>query len=410
MNTMMNGVAWALLLVAAPALAAQGRNQGDTTRRAEMRQRMEARVKKDLGLTDDQAAKLRATKDRFRTQRRDVMQRQRAIHEALRGQLQPGVAANSDSVRKLLDAGLQGRSALLQLDRDQDKELAGYLTPVQRARMEMMVLHSRYRGMRGGPGRRGGHEGMGDMRGMRGVYGHGDISADDHEDMSPDDEDDGEVEECRSTIRTSATAGPFRSLAHAPLHRVAAHVFAVSVAFLLVPSTGLAQSVDLGAHGAFHFPIGSLIEGPPIEKRLLAGLMVGVDAFVWMTGRLGFAGKVAYGPTRVAVSQARNVVDREASVILASARVLFALTPLTTAAGVMPPWAFYVGAGAGLASRSGAIWSYASGRTSPALVLNAGSRDPRRATGRDAHRAGGLHVARAVRRRDAERNRSADTP
>lgn len=193
MKTMMNGVAWALLLVAAPALAAQHRSPGDTARRAEMRQRLEARVKKDLGLTDDQAAKLRATKDRFQTQRRDVMQRQRAIHEALRGQLQPGVAANADSVRKLLDAGLQGRSALLQLDRDQDKELATYLTPVQRARIEMRVLHSRHRGMRGGPGRRGGHEGMGEMRGMQGMYGHGDISAD-HGDMSPDDEDEGEVE------------------------------------------------------------------------------------------------------------------------------------------------------------------------------------------------------------------------
>lgn len=150
----------------------------------------------------------------------------------------------------------------------------------------------------------------------------------------------------------------------------------MSAATLLAPSTGLAQSVDIGGHGAFHFPVGSLVEGPPIEKRLLAGLMVGVDAVVWMTGRLGFAGKVAYGPTRVAVIQARNVVDRDASVILASARVLFALTPLMTGAGVIPPWSFYIGAGAGLASRSGGVWSYASGRTSPALVLNAGLQTP----------------------------------
>lgn len=189
MKTMMNGMAWALLLVTAPALAAQGKVPGDTDR-AEMRRRMETHVKKELSLTDDQAAKLRATHDRFLPQRRDVMQRQRAIHEALRGQLQPGVAANSDSVRKLLDAGFQGRSALLQLDRDEDKELAGYLTPVQRARLEMMVAHSRHRGMRGGHGRRGGHEGMGEMGGMRGMHGHGEEMYPGGEGEMPDDDPD----------------------------------------------------------------------------------------------------------------------------------------------------------------------------------------------------------------------------
>ena len=176
----MNGMAVALLLVAAPALAAQGRSPGDTGRTA-MRQRMEAHVAKELGLTDDQAAKLRATHDRFFPQRREIKQRQRAIHQALRGQLQPGVAANSDSVRKLLDARLQGRSALLQLNRDADKELAGFLTPVQRARLEMMGAHMRH-GRMHGPGGRGGRGGRGGYgRGMRG-HGepHGDMQETPH--------------------------------------------------------------------------------------------------------------------------------------------------------------------------------------------------------------------------------------
>jgi hypothetical protein len=93
---------------------------------------------------------------------------------------------------------------------------------------------------------------------------------------------------------------------------------------------------------------------------------------VWTSGRLGFAGKVAYAPSPVAVIQPGSVTDREAAVILASARVLFAVTPLTIGAGATnPPWSVYLGAGAGLASRSGAVWSYASGLTSPALVLSA---------------------------------------
>jgi hypothetical protein len=151
----------------------------------------------------------------------------------------------------------------------------------------------------------------------------------------------------------------------------------IIAATLLAPSTSLAQTVDIGGHVAFYNPLGSLIDGPPIEKRLQAALMVGVDAVAWTSSRVGFAGKVAYAPSRVAVIQARNVTDRDASVILASARVLFAVTPVATGAGgVIPPWSVYVGAGAGLASRSGGVWSYASGLTSPALVLNVGVQTP----------------------------------
>jgi Spy/CpxP family protein refolding chaperone len=158
----MNGMALALLLAAAPALVAQGKNPADTGRAARM-QRWQGQMRMQLGLTDDQAAKLRATREKFMPQRRDIMQRERAVHEGLRGQLQPGVAANSDSVRKLLDAHMQVRVALAQLDRDQDRELAAFLTPVQRARIEMMYEHMMMRRMAGGHGRgmRGGmHPGM----------------------------------------------------------------------------------------------------------------------------------------------------------------------------------------------------------------------------------------------------------
>ena len=162
----MKGTALGMLLIVAPALAAQGKSPADTGRAA-MMQRMEAHVKKELGLTDDQAAKLRATHERFEPQRRKLMERQRAIHEALRGQLQPGVAANADSVSKLLDARQQTRAALVQLGRDGDRELAGYLTPVQRARAEMMHEHMmmRQRMRMHGPGGMWGKRGMGEQGG-----------------------------------------------------------------------------------------------------------------------------------------------------------------------------------------------------------------------------------------------------
>jgi hypothetical protein len=148
---------------------------------------------------------------------------------------------------------------------------------------------------------------------------------------------------------------------------------AIIAVTLLAPRTGRAQTVDIGGHAGWYNPLGSLIDGPQIEKRLQAALIVGVDAVVWTSGRLGFAGKVGYAPSRVAVIQPGSVTDRNASVILASARVLFAVTPLAIGAGATTrPWSVYVGAGPGLASRSGGVWSYASGRTSPALVLSVG--------------------------------------
>lgn len=148
-------------------------------------------------------------------------------------------------------------------------------------------------------------------------------------------------------------------------------------ATLMVPSTGLAQTVDIGGHAGFYYPLGSLIGGPPIEKRSLGTVSAGVDAVVWTSRRLGFAGRVLYAASRVAVIQPGSVTDREASVILANARVLFAITPLPVGAGaIIPPWSVYVGAGAGLASRSGGVWSYSSGLTSPALVLAVGVQTP----------------------------------
>jgi len=132
-----------LWCAAAPVLAAQ--HPPDTSEQAQtqqlrqqVRQRWQQVVRTQLGLTPDQATKLQATEDRFAAQRRDIAQRQRGVQEALRGQLQPGVAANADSVRRLVDARDQNRATLAQIDRDEDQEIAGYLSPVQRARYQIM--------------------------------------------------------------------------------------------------------------------------------------------------------------------------------------------------------------------------------------------------------------------------------
>jgi Spy/CpxP family protein refolding chaperone len=131
-----------LLLAAAPALAAQ--TPADTGRTAHRAVARAERMRELLGLTDDQAVKLKATAQRFREQRQAIMKQQRELSGALRAQIRPGIAANSDSVRKLLDAREQGITALGQLRRDENRELAGYLSPVQRAQLQL--ARERWRG------------------------------------------------------------------------------------------------------------------------------------------------------------------------------------------------------------------------------------------------------------------------
>jgi len=159
-----------LLALVLPALEAQTRSDtsGDAEAeqlRQQIRQRWNARVRQDLNLSDDQAAKLQGTEQKFTQQRVDLAQRQRAINDALRGQLQPGVAANSDSVRKLMDARDRNRAALAEIDRNENREVSGYLTPVQQARYQMMreQLRRRIQEIREQRRRRG--EMMGPRRG-----------------------------------------------------------------------------------------------------------------------------------------------------------------------------------------------------------------------------------------------------
>ena len=135
---------WMLGLVLVPALAAQQDSllARDSAVRDQLQQEIERRfgavVQRQLGLTDDQAGKLRATEERFRPRRRAIMREQLLLRMGLQDQMRPGEAANSDSVRRLMDGMQANRSALLQIEQEQDREMSGYLTPVQRARYQML--------------------------------------------------------------------------------------------------------------------------------------------------------------------------------------------------------------------------------------------------------------------------------
>lgn len=136
---------WMVALAVIPAIAgAQGPPGGPPPDsqagrlRAEISRRFDERVRVDLGLTNDQVVKLKATQERFGTRRRELMRQQWLHRQGLQHQMQPGVAANPDSVRILMDALQSGRADMLKLEQDEDREMAGYLSPVHRARFQFM--------------------------------------------------------------------------------------------------------------------------------------------------------------------------------------------------------------------------------------------------------------------------------
>src|SRR2546422_11723348 len=113
----------ALAVMAAPVLGAQ--QPSDTGEagqlRAQIEKRFGERVQQELKLTPDQAAQLRASQERFGALRRDVIRQQFERRRALDDQMRPGVAANADSVRRLMDGMRAGREQMLKIERDEER-------------------------------------------------------------------------------------------------------------------------------------------------------------------------------------------------------------------------------------------------------------------------------------------------
>lgn len=133
---------------------------------ARVRQRMAEVVRRQLGLTNDQMRKLGETNGRFEVQRRDLLTRERDVRMDLRDEMESGDTTRQAQVARLLDQMLVvQRQRTDQLEAEQ-KELATFLTPIQRAKYFAMeeqirrrVMEMRERGMRppaGGPQRRPG--------------------------------------------------------------------------------------------------------------------------------------------------------------------------------------------------------------------------------------------------------------
>lgn len=138
-----------LLLLGAGLLAARplrAQDDGDPAPRAlELRRRIEdrfaARVQEDLGLTDQQASKLRQVMGSYFVKRRGLEADERRFRTALAAELRPGVAANKDNVARLVDQLLENKVRYVQSYRDEVNQLAEFLDPVQRA--QFLILRQR---------------------------------------------------------------------------------------------------------------------------------------------------------------------------------------------------------------------------------------------------------------------------
>lgn len=138
------GVLALVLLTRTPALAAQD-TLNDPLRTERLRQMIEERfgqrLKEELGLTPDQEGRLKAALAGFASRRRGMEQDERTMRQALAGQLRPGIAANTDSVARLVDALTNHRVEYAQTFKDEMRDLSAILNPVQRG--QYLLLRDR---------------------------------------------------------------------------------------------------------------------------------------------------------------------------------------------------------------------------------------------------------------------------
>ena len=112
--------------------------RGDDPRRGMLeqrfQQRLEAVVKQRLQLNDEQMVKLREVASRTETSRRAIRADEMAARRALREELLAGDNANESRVAELLERMPKLERRRLDLQEQEQKELARFLSPVQRAR------------------------------------------------------------------------------------------------------------------------------------------------------------------------------------------------------------------------------------------------------------------------------------
>jgi periplasmic protein CpxP/Spy len=134
-------VAALLIAGALTAGAQQPGPQSDARRNAlerRLREGMGKIVRERLELTDDQWVKMRASNQKFEESRRTLVQQERDVRMGLRDEMLAGAKANQQRVSDLLERWQRVQRQRMELMESEQKELATFLTPVQRAKFVVL--------------------------------------------------------------------------------------------------------------------------------------------------------------------------------------------------------------------------------------------------------------------------------
>lgn len=138
MTRLLRLTAIGLVLTASVTRAQPVRAPEANANRPELEQQFRARVAKlaqdRIGLTDAQMAQLEQSNARFAPQLSRVAAQERETRRALRAELTSAGQPNQQRVSDLLDVSLQLQKQRIAIVENEQKDLARFMTPVQRAR------------------------------------------------------------------------------------------------------------------------------------------------------------------------------------------------------------------------------------------------------------------------------------
>jgi len=127
----------ALLAIALTSVgqAQQGQMRQRQRLQQQVMQRYMQSYRQQAGLSDDQFRQFTEMTGRAFSQRAELREQERALWQALEEQMRPGVAADADSLTKLMDDIVEIQNEIVETERENQEELAKFLTPVQRAQL-----------------------------------------------------------------------------------------------------------------------------------------------------------------------------------------------------------------------------------------------------------------------------------
>ena len=133
---------------------------------ARLRQRLWGITKNRVGLTDEQMTKLAQGSRPFDVQRRELVRQEREERQALRREVLAGANADQQRIATSLDRVLELQRRRAQLQIDEQRALAAFMTPLQRAKYAALQeqLRRRAEKLRGQRGGAAGDEALDSLR------------------------------------------------------------------------------------------------------------------------------------------------------------------------------------------------------------------------------------------------------